>query len=126
MTSGPMECGGKRRATPLSFWRVGQRERKRRRRYAMPAHSIYSQDKHATGGFCKLPCFLFSFETALSPVINGREASITVQTPADHLLVSVGNSSHLHPTHRHLHNMVFYRRAEKINRGAVNRGRGRP
>jgi hypothetical protein len=66
----------------------------------MPAHSIYSQDKHATGGFCKLPCFLFSFETALSPVINGREASITVQTPADHLLVSVGNSSHLHPTQR--------------------------
>jgi hypothetical protein len=23
--------------------------------------------------------------------------------------VSVGNSSHLHPTHRHLHYLVFYR-----------------
>ena len=34
-----MECGGKRSATPLWSQRAGLDQRKRRRRFALPAHS---------------------------------------------------------------------------------------
>src|ERR1051326_4949955 len=41
-----MECGGKRSATPLWIQQDGTSQRKRRRRSALPAHSIrwYIQD----------------------------------------------------------------------------------
>jgi hypothetical protein len=34
-----MECGGKRSATPLWSQRAGLNQQKRRRRFALPAHS---------------------------------------------------------------------------------------
>ena len=40
LMSGHMECGGKRSATPLWHWRTAG-EPKRRRRSALPAHSIW-------------------------------------------------------------------------------------
>jgi hypothetical protein len=39
--SGDVECGGKRSATPLWYWGTAPDEPKRRRRFALPAHSIW-------------------------------------------------------------------------------------
>jgi hypothetical protein len=40
-----VECGGKRSATPLWSQRAGLKQQERRRRFALPAHSIWWYSK---------------------------------------------------------------------------------
>ena len=69
---------------------------------------------HKTGGLCNsLPLprpgrTPVRVAPAFVRAIRGREPSTNMEMPVDHLLVTVGNSSHLHPTHMHLHNRLSY------------------
>ncbi|PWU10771.1 MAG: hypothetical protein C5B50_24695 [Verrucomicrobia bacterium] len=53
-----MECGGKRSAAPLWLRLARWREPKRRRRYALPAHSRWWYFRDAPGATLVLPFYL--------------------------------------------------------------------
>src|SRR6266436_7964190 len=95
-----MECGGKRSATPLWSHRAGLKQQKRRRRFALPAHSKWCYIQGAPPSaifFCLAFSLCLSTLAADSPL---PDHSAQIAKAADALrpsLVQIRRDLHMHP-----------------------------